>query len=86
MSRLAPGTIIMDPTGLAPPWQLPEPLAQPKFNAVTKAGGQVVISWTGLGILLESTDLKTWAPVPGNPSSPYPVTPTLPQKYYRVEQ
>lgn len=62
------------------------PLAQPKFNAVTKSGGQVVISWTGLGTLLESTDLKTWAPVPGNPSSPYPVTPTLPQKYYRVEQ
>jgi hypothetical protein len=64
------------------------PLAQPRFNPPTRSGNQVIISWTGLGTLVESTDLNsgTWTPVPGNPSSPYPVTPTLPQKYYRIEQ
>jgi hypothetical protein len=62
------------------------PLAPPTFTSITKPGGQVVIAWTGFGILLESTDLKTWTPVPGNPTSPYSVTPSLPQKYFRVEQ
>ena len=62
------------------------PLAQPKFTATTYSGGKVTVSWTGLGTLLQSADLKTWAPVPGNPTSPYQFTPTEPKKFFRVEQ
>lgn len=62
------------------------PLPAPKFSGITRSGSSVVISWTGAGTLLESADLKVWAPVSGSPTSPYTVTPAGPQKFYRVEQ
>ena len=63
-------------------------LVQSKFNAPVFANGQVTLSWTGVGTLLESADLKTWTPVPGNPASPFKVTPSAatPHMYYRLEQ
>jgi len=63
-------------------------LTPPEFIAPVFANGQLTIGWNGLGTLLESSDLKTWTPVPGNPASPFVVTPspTTPHLYYRLEQ
>ncbi len=47
----------------------------PRFNAPTLASGKVTLTWTGAGTLEESTDLKTWTAVPGNPVSGFSVTP-----------
>jgi hypothetical protein len=61
------------------------PLPAPQFNAPVLSGGQLTISWTGTGTLLESSDLMTWTPVPGNPSSPYTVNvSSSPLKFYRL--
>ena len=63
------------------------PVPGPKFIATTYSGGQVTVTWTGPSTaLLESTNLVNWAPVPGNPSSPYTFPPTVPKKFFRVEQ
>ena len=62
-------------------------LPAPQFNAPSyNAGnGQLTITWTGIGTLLQSTNLVNWSPVPGNPTSPYPVNVSgAPQLYYRV--
>ena len=45
------------------------PVPPPRFNNPVLSGGQVTITWTGTGTLLESTDLINWATVPGNPTS-----------------
>lgn len=61
--------------------------AAPKFNAPVGT----TISWTGLGRLMQSTNvalpLNQWTPVPGNPSSPY-VMPTgaTSHMFYRLLQ
>lgn len=47
----------------------------PRFQAPVLSGGQVTITWTGPGKLYQSTDLKTWTLVTGNPASPFKVTP-----------
>jgi hypothetical protein len=59
-----------------------------RFNPAVYSGGKLTLSWTGTATLLESTDLKTWTPVPGSPASPYQVTPSpsVPQKFYRLAQ
>jgi hypothetical protein len=63
------------------------PLPAPQFNSPTFSGGHVTISWTGVGTLYQSTDLKNWTPVPGNPPSPYVVTPGPgPYLFYRLVQ
>jgi hypothetical protein len=62
-------------------------LPAPVFNPPTFSSGQVRISWTGVGTLYQSADLKTWTPVPGNPASPYSVTPGPgPHLFYRIVQ
>lgn len=67
----------------------PGPIA---FNPISFAGGQLTLSWTGTGTLLQSTNvalpLNQWTPVPGNPTSPYTVTPANgePQMFYRLSQ
>jgi hypothetical protein len=61
--------------------------AAPQFYPPVIVGGQVTLTWTGTGTLLESTDLVNWTPVSGNPPSPYTFTPSLgvPHKFYRVK-
>ncbi|HMJ66118.1 MAG TPA: LamG-like jellyroll fold domain-containing protein, partial [Candidatus Binatia bacterium] len=38
-------------------------LPVPRFNPVVRNGTQVTISWTGVGTLQESSDLRNWSPV-----------------------
>jgi len=65
----------------------PQSQAPAKFNQPVLSNGQVTLSWTGTGTLLESTDLKTWTTVPGNPPSPYIAnTAAAPLKFYRISQ
>lgn len=61
------------------------PVPAAKFNAPVMVGQNLQISWTGSGTLYESTDLRNWSPI-SNPGNPYLVTPTGPQKFYRIEQ
>ena len=64
-------------------------VVHPKLS-VSNAGGQLTISWTETGALLQSTNVTLpagqWTVVPG--TSPYVVTPApgTPQMYYRVRQ
>jgi hypothetical protein len=59
----------------------------PSFSAPVLSAGHLTISWTGTGTLYQSTDLKTWTPVAGNPTSPFVVTPgSSPELFYRLEQ
>jgi hypothetical protein len=64
----------------------------PVFNPLSFSNGQLTISWTGAGTLLQSTNvalpLAQWPPVPGNPSGSYQVTPATngPQMFYRLTQ
>ena len=64
-------------------------VTHPKLS-ISNAGGQLTISWTETGALLQSTNVTLpagqWTVVPG--TSPYVVTPApgTPQMYYRVRQ
>jgi len=59
----------------------------PKFNNPVLSGGQVTITWTGTGTLLESTNLVNWTLVPGNPTSPYVASASsAARKFYRLQQ
>jgi len=59
----------------------------PLFDKPVLSGGQVTITWTGTGTLSESTNLTSWAAVPGNPASPYVVsTSSAVSKFYRLQQ
>ena len=62
------------------------PAPRARFNPPAIAGGQLVISWIGTGVLQESTDLKTWTPVAGNPSSPYQTAMPGTQRFYRLQE
>lgn len=64
---------------------------QPPSTLTTSAsGGQVTISWTGYGHLLQSADVNAplgqWTPVSGSPTSPYTATAGGTQMFYRVAQ
>jgi hypothetical protein len=65
---------------------------QPSFNPPVLSNGQLTISWTGTGTLLQSTNvalpLNQWTPVPGSPVSPYTVTPATAGRriFYRLQQ
>ncbi|HVV71312.1 MAG TPA: immunoglobulin domain-containing protein, partial [Verrucomicrobiae bacterium] len=62
--------------------QAPTP---PKFSQPVLSNGQVTLNWTGTATLQESTDLKNWTPVTGNPTSPFVINPTgAPIKFYRL--
>jgi hypothetical protein len=62
-------------------------LLRPVFNTPHYSGGQFTVSWTGLGILQQSTDLVNWSNVPGNPN-PLVVTvnPSVLKTFYRIVQ
>jgi len=66
--------------------------APPNFNPPVLKNGQLTISWTGTGTLLQSTNVTLpmgqWATVPGNPTSPYQVTPATAgaRLFYRLKQ
>ncbi len=62
------------------------------FSPVVFSGGKLTLSWTGTATLLQSTNvalpLSQWTPVPGNPTSPYQITPAagVPRLFYRLHQ
>jgi hypothetical protein len=63
----------------------------PAFTSTTSSGGNLTLSWTGAGILLQSTNvalpLSQWTVVPGNPNSPFVVVPGAePKMFYRLLQ
>ncbi len=61
------------------------PLPAPRFDPPVLTGGQVKITWSGGGTLLESTDMTSWTAVAGSPTSPYTVNAsTAGKKFYRV--
>jgi hypothetical protein len=65
---------------------VPAQAVRPTLN-VTKSGTNLVISWTGSGFTLESTDRlgASWSPVT-NQSNPFPVTPSEAMRFYRLRQ
>jgi hypothetical protein len=58
------------------------------FGPPTLSGGQLTITWTGTGVLQESSDLKNWTDVPGQPNGSYtvPVGTAAGGKFYRIKQ
>ena len=56
--------------------------------SISSVGGNAVLTWTGYGHLVQSSSLSTptalWAPVAGNPTSPYTVAPSAGQMFYRI--
>jgi len=63
------------------------PVGAPRFISTVRNGAQLTISWTGYqAILEESSDLKTWTPVPGNPNPLVINVHAAPLKFYRLEQ
>jgi hypothetical protein len=59
---------------------------RPEIDSIALKNGQITITWFTGGTLQQSTDLKTWAAVPGNPASPYSVSPTAKANFYRLQQ
>jgi len=71
-----------NPTGISSP----ESAAILLPITVTKAGGSFTLSWVGAGILQSATSVSgPYTDVPGA-SSPWPVTPSGIQKYYRIHE
>jgi len=68
------------------------PSVPPAFNAPVFSNGQLTITWTGTGTLMQSTNvalpMSQWTPVPGNPNGSYTVTPATagPRIFYRLQQ
>ncbi len=61
--------------------------AVPQFAAPSIHNGQLTITWTGSGILQESTDLRTWTAVSGSPVGTFTVpVGTSGAKFYRIMQ
>ncbi len=55
--------------------------------AVGASGGQISISWTQTGVVLQqSADLKTWTDVTGATSPYHPTVTGQPVKFYRLKQ
>jgi hypothetical protein len=75
-----------------PDFPLTKVLALREFNApaplgptVVLVGANVVISWTGCGVLQQSSDLVTWADISPTAVSPYSVPPPLAaKKFYQL--
>jgi hypothetical protein len=51
----------------------------------TLSSGNVIITWSGGGVLQESTNLGTWSDVAGA-ASPYSTPAVSAKKFYRVRQ
>ncbi len=64
------------------------PGAPPAFNPVVFTNGKITLSWSGTAVLQQSSDLMTWTPVPGNPTSPFQIDPTTgaQAEFYRLAQ
>jgi len=62
------------------------PVPAPKFNAPVVAGGQITLTWSGFGTLFESSDLKSWSAVSGNPASGVSLPASAPAKFYKLVQ
>lgn len=79
----AGGVFWMDNFQVGAPAVQPSP---PPSLVIQREGAGLVISWSGAGVL-EAADhvAGSWNPVPGA-TSPYPVTPTAVQTFYRVRQ
>jgi hypothetical protein len=59
-------------------------VARPVLNQPTISGGQVVISWTGNGVLEEETSVNGPWQTSANQNNPQNVPPTGNMKFYRV--
>jgi hypothetical protein len=55
----------------------------PLGPTITLVGGTLNITWSGCGVLQQSSDLKTWADISPAPTSPYQVSPSG-IKFYRL--
>lgn len=63
------------------------PVPPPQFGTPSLSGGILTIPWSGYqGVILESADLVTWTPVPGNPQPLVVTVSAAPQKFYRIAQ
>lgn len=60
------------------------PVPAPRFTGTTLSGGKLTLTWTGSGVLYESTNFTNWTPVPGNPASGVQVDVVGAQKFYRL--
>jgi len=57
----------------------------PRFNPPTVAGGRIIISWTGGGVLQEATSLGNWTDS-ADQSNPQSVQPSGSGKFYRIRR
>ncbi len=63
------------------------PVALPVFGVPTITGGSFSLGWVGYqAVLQQSTDLKTWSNVPGNPNPLVVPVGASQQKFYRLVQ
>jgi hypothetical protein len=80
----APSTLLPIPAAYLSSYA-PGPIG---FKPLVFSGGQLTISWTGTATLLQSTNvaapMSQWAPAAN--TSPYTVTPSGPQMFYRLTQ
>jgi hypothetical protein len=60
--------------------------SQIQISSVTLTGGNITITWTGGGTAQTSTDLKTWADIPGANSGSYTTAATGAHSFYRIRQ
>jgi hypothetical protein len=59
-------------------------VVQPPTLSIACSGANAVLTWNN-GTLLSATNVTgPYTPVPGNPSSPYTVTPTGLRQFFRV--
>lgn len=57
----------------------------PAFLSIALVGSNVRLTWSGsASALQQSTDLASWTPVAGNPTSPYTAPVSGPRKFYRL--
>ena len=74
------------PSGFGPSESAAVPAIAPTLVAITRQGSGVSLSWSGVGVLQSSTNVKgPYVDVVGG-SSPYSVPATNVQQFYRVRQ
>lgn len=80
--------VLLNTTGSINAFTTFVPAAEPpKFTGVSVANGQLTITWTGTGVLEESSNLQNWTPVSGQPAGTYtvPVAATG-SRFFRLKQ